>query len=165
MCREWVARPSRGKRTGVRTTNRLATSCVFKGGLWWALAGVIAVWLLWMTLRPNPTVAADLAPLTESARARRVSVRLLIGLLGNVGVFVPLGMALVLALGDRPVIQRLALAVLIGSSLSLAIELAQIAVPSRVTAMGDWLLNAVGTTVGALLGLAVRGVVVMRRLD
>ena len=119
---------------------------------WWTLAGTVAVWLLWMTLRPNPTVTASLAPLTEPAADRGIPPRVLIGLAGNVVVFMPLGAALALALGGKPVGRQLLLATLIGAGLSLSIELAQMAVPSRVTAADDLLLNTVGTALGALLG-------------
>lgn len=121
-------------------------------GLWWTLAGVVALWLLWMTLRPNPTVAADLYRLTEPAAARGISPRLLIGLVGNVVVFVPLGAALALALRASPVGRRFLMATFVGAALSLSIELVQMAVPSRVTALSDVLLNTVGTAAGALVG-------------
>jgi glycopeptide antibiotics resistance protein len=124
---------------------------------WWALAGIVAAWLLWMTLRPNPTVTASLAPLTEPAAERGISPRVLIGLAGNVVVFVPLGAALALALGERPAGRRLLLATLIGAGLSLGIELTQMALPSRVTAVDDLLLNAVGTAVGAMISLGMQG--------
>ena len=121
--------------------------------LWWTLAVAVAVWLLWMTLRPNQTVAADLAPLTAPAAARGVSAHLLIDLAGNVAVFVPLGAALALALGSRPARVRLSLATFAGASLSLVIELAQLLIPTRVTALDDWLFNTIGTAIGALVGL------------
>jgi glycopeptide antibiotics resistance protein len=124
----------------------------WQGWLWWASAGVIVLWLLWMTLRPNPTVAADLYRLTEPAAARGISSRLLIGLAGNVVVFVPLGAALALALRVKPVGRRFLMATLIGAALSLAIELVQMAIPSRVTAVSDVLLNTVGTAAGAFVG-------------
>lgn len=126
--------------------------------LWWTLAAVVAAWLLWMTLRPNQTVAADLAPLTESAADQGISVHLLIDLAGNVVVFAPLGAALALALSVRPMRRRLLLATLGGAGLSLVIELIQTAMPTRVSALDDWLLN----TSGAFLG-AVAGCVVTRR--
>jgi glycopeptide antibiotics resistance protein len=119
---------------------------------WWALAGVVAAWLLWMTLRPNQTVAAGLAPLTTSAAARGISAHLLIDLAGNVVVFVPLGAALALALSDRSMKRRLLLATLGGAALSLCIELLQTATPTRVTALDDWLLNTAGAAVGAGFG-------------
>ena len=109
-----------------------------------------------MTLRPNPAVAADLAPLTSSAAARGVPAHVLIGLAGNVVVFVPLGATLALALGGQPVGRQLLLAMLIGAGLSLAIELAQRAIPTRVSGLNDWVLNIVGTALGALLGLEIK---------
>ncbi|MDY7080506.1 MAG: VanZ family protein [Chloroflexota bacterium] len=127
-----------------------------RGWIWWALAIAIAAWLSWMTLRPNPTVATDLAPLTEPAAARGISPHVLISLAGNVVVFVPLGAALAFALGDKPAGRRLLLATLAGAALSLCIELAQIAIPSRVSALDDWLLNTVGTAVGALVSIQLR---------
>ncbi len=122
---------------------------------WWALAGLIAVWLLWMTLRPNPTVAADLAPLTEPAANRGIPPRVLISLAGNIVVFVPLGAALALALDGLSTRRRLLLATLTGAGLSLSIELLQITIPSRVTAADDLLLNTVGTAIGALVSLSI----------
>jgi glycopeptide antibiotics resistance protein len=119
------------------------------------LVGVITLWLLWMTLRPNPIVASDLSPLTGPAAARGISPYLLIGLAGNVVVFVPLGTALAFALGHKPTAQRLLTATLIGVALSLTIELAQIAIPSRVTALSDLLLNTAGTGAGALVGCGI----------
>ena len=123
--------------------------------LWWGLACAVAGWLLWMTLRSNQTVAADLAPLTTPAAARGIPTRVLIGLAGNVVVFVPLGLALALALHDRPVGRRLLLATLGGAGLSLTIELTQLAVPTRVTALDDWLLNTTGTAIGGAIGCLV----------
>jgi len=119
--------------------------------LWWALSGAVALWLLWMTLRPNQTVAANLLPLTAPAAAQSISAHLLIDLAGNVVVFVPLGASLALALGDKPAGRRLLLATLTDAGLSLCIELAQMALPSRVAALDDWLLNTVGTAIGALV--------------
>jgi len=119
---------------------------------WWVLAGASAVWLLWMTLRSNQAVAADLAPLTEAATGRGIPARLLINLAGNVVVFAPLGAALALALIGRPLRRRLLWATLTGAGLSLAIELTQAALPGRVAATSDWLLNVGGTGLGALVG-------------
>jgi glycopeptide antibiotics resistance protein len=109
-----------------------------------------------MTLRPNPAVAADLAPLTSSAAARGVPAHVLIGLAGNVVVFVPLGATLALALGGQPAGRRLLLATLIGACLSLVIELVQGVIPTRVSGLNDWVLNVVGTALGALLGLGIK---------
>jgi len=123
---------------------------------WWTPAIMIAVWLLWMTLRPNETVAADLAPLTEAGAARTIPAYVLIDLVGNVIVFVPLGAAVVLALGGMPAARRLALATLIGSGLSLGIEITQAALPARAAQSIDWMLNTAGTAIGALAGRAIQ---------
>jgi glycopeptide antibiotics resistance protein len=140
--------------SGERKRRNLPALLGSRGGRRWAwlLAGVVAVWLLWMTLRPGPTVANDLAPLTRSAATRLIPVHVLIDLLGNVAVFVPLGLAVALALGPRPLGQRLLWATLAGAGLSLAIELIQATLPSRVSAVDDWLLNTIGTALGALAG-------------
>jgi glycopeptide antibiotics resistance protein len=119
--------------------------------LWWAVALVVAGWLLWMTLRPNQTVAADLAPLTESAAESGISTHLLIDLAGNIVVFIPLGTALALALRDRALGWRLLLATLGGAGLSMIIELSQKSIPSRVAAVDDWLLNTLGVFLGAVV--------------
>jgi glycopeptide antibiotics resistance protein len=124
---------------------------------WWVIVGAIAAWLLWMTLRPNTTVATDLSPLTQRDAAGGISSRVLIELAGNVVVFVPLGAALVLALGDRSMTSRLLTATLTGAVLSLGIELAQTALPSRVTSARDLLLNTAGTSIGALFGCWIQG--------
>ncbi|MCP4538429.1 MAG: VanZ family protein [Chloroflexi bacterium] len=126
-----------------------------KKWFWWALAGVIAAWLLWMTLRPNPTVAANLAPLIEPAADRGIPPRVLISLAGNIVVFVPLGAALALALDGLSTGRRFLMATLIGAGFSLSIELLQITLPSRVTAVDDLLLNTVGTAIGALVSLSM----------
>ena len=124
---------------------------------WWLLVGAVAAWLLWMTLRPNQTVADSLSALTTPAARRGLSTHLLIDLAGNVVVFVPLGAVLALAMGGKPVGRRLLLATLGGSLLSLSIELLQTALPSRVTALDDWLLNTTGTGLGALMGWWMQG--------
>jgi glycopeptide antibiotics resistance protein len=123
--------------------------------VWWALSAAAAVWLLWMTLRPNQAVATDLAPLTGPAAKRGISAHVLIDLAGNVVVFLPLGLALALALRGRPTGRRLFLATLGGAGLSLIIELIQTTIPSRVATLDDWLLNTGGAFMGALAGCVV----------
>jgi glycopeptide antibiotics resistance protein len=120
--------------------------------LWWALAGLVAAWLLWMTLRPNPSVAQDLMPLTRPAAARGISPRVLIGIAGNAVVFWPLGLTLALAMRSRSSRAQFVWPTFVGAGLSLAIELAQLALPSRVTALDDWLLNTAGAALGAWSG-------------
>ena len=123
--------------------------------LWWALSAASATFLLWMTFRPNQAVASQLSPLTEPAAARGIPRHLLIDMVGNIVVFAPLGATLALALGGGPGRRRLMLATLIGAGLSLAIEFAQTTIPTRVTALDDWLLNTGGAFLGAVVGCVV----------
>lgn len=124
-----------------------------KNKFWWMIALAVTAWLLWMTLRPNTTVATDLAPLTVPATQRGISLYWLIGIAGNIVVFAPLGAAVALALGDHPAKLRLLGGSGAGALLSAAIELAQLALPSRVSAVGDWALNTVGAAIGAALAV------------
>lgn len=127
-----------------------------RASLWWGIAAIIAVWLLWMTLRPNPSVAAELSPLTQAGSAYGVSPRLLISLAGNVVVFVPLGAAVAQALSRKPLAHLWLGGVVAGAALSLLIELVQTGIPSRVAAVEDWVLNTTGAALGAsLVGLRV----------
>jgi len=121
--------------------------------LWWIVATATALWLLWMTLRPNTTVATDLAPLTVPATQRGLSLYWLIGIAGNIVVFAPLGAAVALALGDHPARLRLLGGSGAGALLSASIELAQLALSSRVSAVGDWALNTAGAALGAALAV------------
>jgi len=141
-----------------KETAALRLVSIFKCGrvsLWWAVAAITTVWLLWMTLRPNPIVASELDPLIKPASAHGISPHLLIGLAGNVAVFIPLGTAVALALGGSPARRRLGAAVA-GASLSLLIELVQTCIPGRVAAVDDWLLNTAGSVLGALLAGVMR---------
>ena len=63
-----------------------------------------------------------------------------------------------LALRGRALGRRLLLATLGGAALSLVIELVQTAIPTRVSAFDDWLLN----TLGVFFGAAVVCVIVWR---
>jgi glycopeptide antibiotics resistance protein len=123
---------------------------------WWILAGIVAAWLGWMTFRPNPAVSEGLSPLTESPVTTVIPVHVLIDGIGNVAVFVPLGFSLSMALRDRPVNRRLLLATVLGASLSVTIELIQAQLPSRVPSLDDWLLNTLGTGLGAGLAWGVQ---------
>ena len=122
---------------------------------WRTLTYAVALWLLWMTLRSNPTIAVDLAPLTKPAATRGISACVLINLMSNIVVFAPLGATLAFALDDKPTYCRLLLATLTGAVLSLCIELAQTTISTRVSELNDRLLNTVGTAAGALIGYRI----------
>ncbi|MGD9101607.1 MAG: VanZ family protein [Anaerolineae bacterium] len=131
------------------------------------MTGLWAGWLLYMTLTPDNTPNTNnLVPFLDHARSlrcvltgcaeRAASLRhLSVDLMGNVAVFVPLGIGLA-ALLHRPSRGRrasLALCVLGGACLSLTIELVQFSMPSRAADSGDLLLNSLGTALGAALWL------------
>jgi glycopeptide antibiotics resistance protein len=118
--------------------------------LWWSIAALTALWLYWMTLRPQTTVSADLTPVTTSAASYGLSTQFVIGILGNIVVFVPWGAAVALAFNRRPRWINVGGAIVAGALLSASIELLQRAVPSRVSAWDDWALNTLGTALGAI---------------
>ncbi len=116
---------------------------------WGLCAGLTAGWLLWMTLRPNPEVAANLAVLTEPAAAQGISYFWLIDIAGNIGVFAPLGAAVTLTLASQR--RRWLWGTLAGLMLSCSIELLQGLTASRVSSPIDIVLNTAGAALGGLL--------------
>ncbi len=124
--------------------------------LWRLVAIVNTLWLLWMTLRPNPEVAMNLEVLTAPAAARGISHFWLIDIAGNIVVFVPLGAAVTLALADKRTLKsRLLWGVLSGLALSCIIELLQGLTSSRVSSLSDVALNTFGAAIGAASALSV----------
>ncbi|HOU14366.1 MAG TPA: VanZ family protein, partial [Anaerolineae bacterium] len=119
--------------------------------LWWLVVAAVAAWLLWITLRSQEQAVADLTPLTAPAAARGISIPFLIGFLGNIVVFIPLGAAAAFALAHKPRGTRLLAATAVGAGLSAAIELLQRTIPSRFSGFDDWLLNTAGTFIGATI--------------
>jgi|BarGraIncu01121A_1022015.scaffolds.fasta_scaffold13687_2 glycopeptide antibiotics resistance protein len=135
----------------------------------WLVVALVVAWLLSMTLWPGrATDHINLVPFREKwpaivclaagcswYRAARSIVA--IDLLGNLAVFVPYGAALAVATlpgeqrtpagrhGRRWWLRIFAA----GFCLSLGIELAQLAVPGRVTDIDDLILNVTGTLLGA----------------
>ncbi len=87
----------------------------------------------------------SLEPLAGGDRARILSERWLADATRNVVLFIPLGAALAFS-GWRPHI-----AVAIGFTLSLGIEVVQLGIPGRTASPLDLLSNALGTGVGVLL--------------
>lgn len=121
-------------------------------GFWWLIAGLVSLWLLWMTLRPNPEVARELETLTAPATARGISYFWLIDIAGNIAVFAPLGAAVALALSvSRSLASRVLLGTGAGLLVSAFIELLQGLSSSRVSSLGDVVLNGIGAAMGALI--------------
>lgn len=97
--------------------------------------------------------------LAQDCRHTRASVLfLLINGLGNIVVFMPLGVALNNAINESiaPALKRLAAITLLGAVLSLCYEIAQLWIPGRVTATDDVILNTSGAALGAALALGLR---------
>jgi len=123
-------------------------------GFWWLIAGLVSLWLLWMTLRPNPEVARGLETLTAPATARGISYFWLIDIAGNIAVFAPLGAAVALASrASLSLSARVLLGTLAGLLVSVFIELLQGFSSSRVSSLGDVALNGIGAAMGALVAV------------
>jgi len=71
-------------------------------------------------------------------------------LIANLLLYIPFGAACRLAAGGSGSVRRIALAALLGSALSLSLELMQLATPHRVTSIVDWALNSAGALLGAV---------------
>ena len=75
--------------------------------------------------------------------------------ISNVLLYLPLGFSLYLSLNQRYRRRVSALlAIVLGSTLSLAMEIAQVYVSVRVPSLADLSLNAAGTVIGVAVGLA-----------
>ena len=98
----------------------------------------------------HPSLADALHRLTWARAGRADRVR-------NVLLYVPLGFCLMLWLRARVgFIWATLIATVLGSLLSLTIELAQVYLSLRVPSLMDITLNAVGTLLGAVLGVVWR---------
>lgn len=82
---------------------------------------------------------------------RRALWFLLIDVVGNVIVFVPLGLGLAGVLHQTNLRQTIRLAALGGFGLSLLIELSQLVIPSRTTDVDDLIFNTLGASIGAVI--------------
>lgn len=104
------------------------------------------IWSILDTFAEHPSTAWINYSLFESA--------------ANVGMFIPVGLFLVLLVGRG----RWWLALISGVAISVAIELWQgIALPSRVSDPNDVIANGAGALIGVLVGAAVTSVVDVRR--
>ncbi|HEY88338.1 MAG TPA: VanZ family protein [Thermoflexia bacterium] len=122
---------------------------------WWWVALVLGVAILWMALRSNEAVTRTLLPLTSSPVGEKVGTHLLISIWGNICVFVPLGMAVALALSTYSRRWVLLWGTLAGFGLSASVELAQLFIPSRYTDWRDLWLNTLGALLGAVAGVVL----------
>ena len=130
-----------------------------------AVASTIA--LLFLTLRPDHLAlnGLSLVPFAETSRFLRIMLhspepfhyeafrRLLWHVGGNVGGFIPLGLGLAGWRCGVPARRAWGWAVAVSCLLSLGIELAQLAIPSRSTDVDDVIFNTLGAMLGATLAL------------
>jgi len=135
---------------------------------WWLLTLASLGWLLWMTLRPDSTPnQINLIPMAEHGQAlaclisgacapRQVFWFLLIDVLGNIVVFIPLGIGLAGIWPGQNGRQTILRAALFGLLVSLTIELTQLTIPSRATDVDDLIFNTAGTMLGAIMFVAIQ---------
>lgn len=135
---------------------------------WVAYLGVLLVALLltWIALGHTGTISSGrsiirLAPFSEYREPvacimsscdalRTAQLFLLVNGLGNVVVFMPLGAMVYAALRLHFANwSSLWIATIVGMSIGLLYEIAQLWIPGRVTATDDVILNAAGSALGA----------------
>jgi len=134
----------------------------------WRLAAALAVAVvLWFTLREDELVTwshltgRNLVPLRhhlaalrcvldDCANARAALHYLLVDVVGNVLLFVPVGLTLTGASRLRPRLARLAAATGWAALLSVAIEIVQLSMPTRASDVDDVLFNTLGALVGGM---------------
>jgi glycopeptide antibiotics resistance protein len=137
--------------------------------LWLTAVAVSAAAVLWLTLREDEYVTwenltgVNLVPLRHHLAAFRCWLRdcdaadvalqyLLIDVVGNLLLFVPLGLTLAAASTRATRWGRLAAATVSAALLSVLIEVIQLAMPSRASDVDDVLFNTLGALVGAAVG-------------
>ena len=106
----------------------------------------------------DPIPFEDLRHLLHRLQHDVVSTRLLaivvVPIIANVLLFVPWGFLMFITLYtvERPTVQTYVLTVLIGLTLTCAIEAWQYFLPARVADINDIIWNTTGTLLGAILG-------------
>lgn len=123
-----------------------------------AIAG-ITVWTAGKSYtKVDTTPFNEIVNLKERLDTRPVSTQILavilVPILGNILLFVPWGFLMFISLYsvERLTVQTYLLTILIGLTLTLAIEAWQYFLPSRVADINDVIWNTVGTIIGAVLG-------------
>lgn len=116
----------------------------------WIAFGV-ALLIVWGSLYPLQFLAPTAAQLRHRIALAGAHVFSRIDLIANFLLYLPFGAACRLSLGGAGAARRTIVATLIGSTLSLVLELAQLLTPHRVTSVFDWSVNTTGTACGAIV--------------
>lgn len=136
---------------------------------WATVAGLAVFAVLTATLRPEePPGGVNVTPLDHHWRAFRAALRggprqqeillyLLYDVVGNVLLFVPVGVALAGLSRARHLGWLLLTTVGLAATLSISVELVQRLIPGRTTDIDDVIFNTLGALLGAL------GLVLYRR--
>jgi glycopeptide antibiotics resistance protein len=120
-----------------------------RAGRWWLLAGASAVLILYGSLFPfriRTSAELDLFGLIGSLAFKPTTRG---DIVANLLLYMPLGLCLMFAWSGRGARWPLARTILVGTALSLAVELTQVYLRFRVSSLTDVALNAVGTLGGA----------------
>jgi VanZ family protein len=129
----------------------IASSPARPAGWWLLLAGASALLILYGSLFPfQVRTSADFDLRDVVALTFRPTTRG--DIVSNLLLYMPLGLCLMFAWGGRGV-RPLARAILVGTALSVAVEVTQIYLRFRVSSLTDVALNAIGTFCGAFAAM------------
>jgi glycopeptide antibiotics resistance protein len=127
-----------------------------------AVTALIFATTLWTSgksyTKVDPLPFDDIRNLAQRFGNRPISTQILaviiVPIIGNIILFVPWGFLTFIALYsiERPTVQTYVLTILLGFTLTLAIEAWQYFLPSRVADINDVIWNTAGTIAGAILG-------------
>ncbi|MDM8529324.1 VanZ family protein [Anaerolineales bacterium HSG24] len=138
---------------------------------WLLLTLLTTLWLLYMTLyswRYSLKNDINLIPLAQKTPAitcllttnctnpLRTTRYLMIDVVGNVVVFIPLGLGLAGLLHQKQWQNTLIKVMASGFILSLTIEILQLMIPSRASDVDDLIFNTSGAAIGAFIYLSYR---------
>lgn len=123
------------------------------------LIGATTLWTYGKSYtKVDPLPFDDIRHLAQRFGSRPISTQILaviiVPIIGNIILFVPWGFLTFIALYsvERPTVQTYVLTILLGLTLTLAIEAWQYFLPSRVADINDVIWNTAGTIAGAILG-------------
>ena len=148
---QWLVSP---RLAIVRHVQRpVVSSSAPRAGWWLFLAGASAVLILYGSLFPfRMRTSADLDLLDVVALTFKPTTRG--DIVANLLLYMPLGLCLTFAWRGRGARWPLARTILIGTALSVAVEVTQIYLRFRVSSLTDVALNAIGTLCGAFAATA-----------